>query len=54
MVHTMVSYSTLPELRRRLAHFAADIFIYYYAMVPVGHSIKNCSCLWALIGTTSN
>ena len=50
MVHTMVSYSSTPDMKRRLAHFASDIYLYYHTMIAAGHSIKNCSCLWSLIG----
>ena len=52
MVHTMVSYSSTPDMKRRLAHFASDIFLYYHTMVP-GNSIKNCACLWSLVGNDS-
>ena len=41
MVHTLVSYSTTTELRRRLAMFACDIYIYKTALAPIGHQITN-------------
>ena len=50
LVHGMISYSTLPEIKRRLAHFAADLYIFSHVMTPVGHTIRNLSCLWSLIG----
>ena len=50
MIHTLVSYSSTSELRRRLAMFACDIYIYKTALEPLGHQISDCTCLWSLIG----
>ena len=50
MIHTLVSYSTAAELKRRLAMFACDVYIYNTALKPLGHQITNCTCLWSLIG----
>ena len=50
MIHTLVSYSSVAELKRRLAMFACDVYLYKTALEPVGHQISNCTCLWSLIG----
>ena len=50
LVHMQVSYSSTRDLRRRLALFACDIFIYSEYLVPVGHEIKNCTVFWSLTG----
>lgn len=52
MIHTLVSYSNASDLRRRLAMFACDVYIYKTALDPLGHQITNCTCLWSLIGET--
>ena len=51
MCHTQISYSTTRELQRRLANFACDIYVWDTAMVPLGHSVTDCTVLWGLVGT---
>lgn len=51
LVHAQVSCATSKELRRRLAHFACDVYMYSHNNLTLTHRIKDCSCLWSLIGT---
>ena len=50
LVHAQVSCATAEELRRRLANFACDIFMYAHEMLTQNHRIRDCTCLWSLIG----
>ena len=50
LCHAQISYSSTEELRRRLAHFCHDLYVWENIMIPHGHVIKNCTVLWGLVG----
>ena len=46
-----IAYSTTNELRRRLAHFCCDLYLWETVMIPIGHEVTDCTVLWSLVGT---
>lgn len=52
MCHAQISYSTTRELKRRLAHFACDLFTWQNTLVPMGHEVTDCTILWGLVGAS--
>ena len=50
MCHAQISYSTTNELKRRLAHFVCDLWVWQNTMIPLGHEVVDCTVLWGLVG----
>ena len=50
LCRAQIAYATTNELRRRLAHFCCDLYLWETVMIPAGHQIKDCTVLWSLVG----
>ena len=49
-IHCQTTNSDTDDLKRRLATFACDLYVFEHSLQHQGHAITDSSCLWSLVG----